>query len=193
MVEKTFDNRFRHGKCHFDLVGTNPAAVEMSSARFEKATFDQQIGPEIAVRLTDSTPFAHELKRQAFTLRLKCGIAHTSVGPVLFLLWWVPPINDGKPFALYELILNPTHTGTLERLKQVARQTHLHLILVGPRQVFLDVYEFENTFRLEKLISVSEGTCEEYRGMDFIAAKQEYDLTYDLMELFSMGSEANFD
>lgn len=182
--ERAFDNRFRHGKCHFELAETNRAEAGISGARFEKATFDEEIGPEIVLRLTDSTPFAYELKREAFALSLKSGVAQTSVGPVLFLLWWIPPVTDGKPFALYEQILNPTHAGTLEGLRLIARQTHLHIVLIGPAQELVDVYEFENTFGLEKLISVSESACKEYCNMDFIAAKQEYDVTYDLTELF---------
>lgn len=55
----------------------------------------------------------------------------------------------------------------------------------------LDVYEFESTFGLEQLIPVSESACREYAEvMDFIAAKQEYDETHDLMELFNMSEPA---
>jgi hypothetical protein len=147
MAERTFDNRFRHGKCHFELAGTNPATVGMTGARFEKLTLDEEIGPEIVVMLTDPTPFADELKRrEPFGLRLKSGAARTSVGPVLFLLWWIPPITTGRPFALYEQILNPTNTGVLQMLRELVKQTHLHLILVGPGQELMDVYEFESTF-----------------------------------------------
>ena len=184
MVERTFDNRFRHGKQHFELAETSPATVGMTGARFERTTLDEEIGPEIVVMLTDPTPFAHELKRKRFALRLKSGVAQTSLGPVLFLLWWIPPVTNGKPFALYEHVLNPTHTGVLELLRQIAKQTHLHLLLIGPDQALLDVYEFESTFGLEKLISVSESACKDYPGMDFTSAKQEYDQAYDLMQLF---------
>jgi hypothetical protein len=189
MAERTFDNRFRHGKCHFELAGTSPATVGMTGASFEQTTLDVEIGPEIVVMLTDPTPFAHELSRERFELRLKSGVAQTSVGPVLFLLWWIPPVTNGEPFALYEQVLNPTHTGILEMLRQIARQTHLHFLLIGPGQAgqaLLSVYEFKSTFGLEKLISVSESACKEHSGMDFVAAKQEYDRTYDLMELFRM-------
>ena len=34
------------------------------------------------------------------------GAARTSLGPVLFLFWYMPPLINGKPFALYEHILN---------------------------------------------------------------------------------------
>jgi hypothetical protein len=144
MVEKTFDNRFRQGKCHFELAGTNPVAAGMFGAKFEKVTLDEEIGPEVVVRLTDLTPFAHELKRERFELRLKAGAAQSKVRPVLFILWWIPPVTNGTPFGLYEQILNPAHTGVLEILRQIARQTHLHLIPVAPGQELLDVYEFEN-------------------------------------------------
>ena len=193
MVEQTFDNRFRHGKCHFELGEMGPVAAGVTGASFEKATLDEEIGPEIVLFLTDSTPFAHELKRERFELHLKSGVAQTSLGPVLFLLWWMPPITNGKPFALYELLLNPAHTGVLEVLKQIALQTRLHLVLIGPSQELLGVYEFKNVFGLDNLIPISESACKEYGGsMDFIAAKQEYDRRYDLMELFS-ASEASAD
>jgi hypothetical protein len=187
MAEESFDNRFRHGKCHFELSETSRVAVGVTGARFEKATLDEEIGPEIVLFLTDSTPFAHELKRERFELRLKCGAARTNVGPVLFLLWWIPPVTNGKPLALYEQLLNPANTGILEMLRQIARQTHLHVVLIGPGQELLAVYEFGSTFEVEKLISISESACKEYgASMDFIAAKQEYDQTYDLNELFGM-------
>ena len=99
----------------------------------------------------------------------------------------MPPITDGKPFALYEHILNPIHPGTLAGLKQLSIQTHLHLLLFGPGGTLLDVYEFESSFNTGDLIPICEWACKEYSGMDFSAAKQEYDTTYDMMELFHRG------
>ncbi len=96
------------------------------------------------------------------------------------------PITDGEPLALYEQVLDPTHPGTLEGLRQTARQTHLHFILVGPNQKLLDVFEFENKFGLEKLVPVCEAACKEYAGMDFDTATKEYHLGYDLMKVFHM-------
>jgi hypothetical protein len=54
-AERAFNNRFRHGKCHFELARTNPADFGLAGARFEKTTLDEQIGPEIVVMLTDTT------------------------------------------------------------------------------------------------------------------------------------------
>jgi hypothetical protein len=185
MKERTIDNQLRHGKRHFELVPTRPAALG-SGALFEEVTLGEEVGPEVVLMLVDLTPFAHELKQlKPLSLRLKGGVAPTSSGPILFLLWWIPPITNGKPFALYEQILNPTNERTLEGLRRVARQTHLHLILVGAGQELLDVYEFENTFELDKLVSGAERACNDYGSLDFNAAKQDYDETYDLMELFA--------
>ena len=187
MAEERIDNRFRHGKWHFEMGETNSVAAGVSGARFEKATLDEEIGEEIVLFLIDSTPFAHELKRERFELHLKSGAARTSTGAVLFLLWWIPPVTNGKPFALYEQLLNPAHPGVLKMLRQMARQTHLHIVLIGPDQELLDVYEFESTFGAEKLISISESACKEYGAcMDFIAATHEYEQNYDLMKLFAM-------
>jgi hypothetical protein len=44
----------------------------------------------------------------------------------------------------------------------------------------------KNVFGLAKLIPFSESACKECDSMDFIAARQEYNETYDLMQLFRM-------
>ena len=176
MADAGIDNRFRHGKWHFEMGETNPVGAGVSGARFEKATLDEEIGEEIVLFLIDSTPFAHELKRERFELHLKSGAAPTSTGAA----------------ALYEQLLNPAHPGVLKMLKQVARQTHLHIVLIGPGQQLLDVYEFENTFGAERLISISESSCKEYGDCtDFIAATHEYEQNYDLMKLFAMSEPGN--
>jgi hypothetical protein len=189
MAERMFDNRFRQASVTSNWRQQALRLSDTACARSEKVTLDEAIGPETVVMLIERTPFVHEFKRQSFALRLKSGAVQTSLCPVLFLLWWIPPVTNGKPFALYEQILNPAHIGVLEMLRQIARQTHLHLLLIGPGQELIDLYEFEGTFGLDKLISVSESACRKYRGLDFIAAKAEYDLTYELMELFAMSGE----
>ena len=182
------NNRFRHGKAHFEAAADISLSSTRSGMRFEKAVLDPETGPETVLILTDTTAFAYELaRRQPFELRLTSGAVRTSLGPVLFLFWYLPPVTDGKPFALYEHILNPTHRGTLSGLQDAAHQTHLHLVLVGPDSELLDVYEFENVFDIGNLVPICEWACREYPEMDFAAAKQEYDSTYDMMELFNEG------
>jgi hypothetical protein len=182
------NNRFRHGKTHFEAAPGIPLSPTTSGMRFEKAVLDPETGPETILILTDATPFAYDLaRRRPFELRLTSGAVRTSFGPVLFLFWYIPPVTNGKPFALYEHILNPTHTGTLAGLQQAAEQSHLHLVLVGPGSGLLDVYEFENVFDIGNLVPICEWACREYPEMDFTAANHEYNNTYDMMELFHEG------
>ena len=185
MPEKSFDNRFRCGKCHFEWTPTSDLAPGATGAIFENAILDHDVGLEAALILIDSSPFVQELKhRKPFELSLKAGFAETRVGPILFLLWWVPPIINGMPFALYEHLLNPTSSGTLRGLRQLARQTHLHVVLLGKDQRLCDVFEFENVYGFNNLISPVETASKEHPCMDFAAVKREFDQTYDLMELF---------
>jgi hypothetical protein len=182
------DNRFRHGKAHFEFSGDVPLASAISGMRLESAVLDPEIGMETVLILTETTPFADKLKeRQRFDLQLTPGAARTSLGPVMFLLWWMPPVTNDKPFALYEQILNPTHPGVLAGLRKAAKQTHLHLLFVGPGGKLLDVYEFENVFQFDRLVPICERACEDHAGMDFAAAKKEYGSSYDVMELFREG------
>lgn len=163
-------------------------ASAVSGMRFENVTLAPEVGIETALILTETTPFAYKLKeRQPFDLQLTSGAAQTSLGPVLFLLWWMPPVVDGKPFALYEQILNSTHPGVLSGLREVARQTHLHLLFFGPSEELLDVCEFENVFQIGNLIPVCEEASKEHSEVDFAAAKEEYKNSYDIMELFREG------
>jgi hypothetical protein len=185
-MPQTFDNRFRYGKRKFEMEFAIPGNDRKAGTRFETFILDEEIGPESVLVLTDPTPSAYELKREPFELRLKTGVAQTSFGPILFLLWWLPPITNGKPFALFEHILNPAHIGVLEGLTQLARQTRLHLLLLGPCNKLLGLYEFENIFGLDEFIWFVEKACVEYAGMDFAAAQAEYERDYDLLGLFQM-------
>jgi hypothetical protein len=67
------------------------------------------------------------LANVSLSLNLKAGIAATAYGPVLFLIWWIPPIVNGRPSALYEQVMNPLYfknlllTPTRHPLTQRAR------------------------------------------------------------------------
>lgn len=180
-----FDNRFRHGKSHFEFSGPLGLPPGASGARFERVAIDPEIGPELVVLLLDFTPFAHQLNAlEPFELHLKCGGVRTGAGPVLFLLWWIPPVTDGKPFAMYENILDAAHASTREWLRRASLQTHLHVILIGPGGELVGLYEFENTFELDQLALVRESGRVGYQDIDFAAAEREFKQTYNLTQLF---------
>jgi len=96
---------------------------------FEEVTLDERIGPGAVALLIDPKP-AELLAKVSVTLKLKAGIVATAYGPVLFLIWWIPPVVNGRPMALYEQVMNPLYSKTSEVLRRVADQTHLHVLIV---------------------------------------------------------------
>ena len=183
-MKQTFNNRL-HSKHQFSFSGPLGLPHNTVGFKFQELTLEPEVGPELAAMWVDPTPFAVELsKKRPFELRLNSGAVHTSAGNVLFLLWWVPPIHDGKPFAVCEQPLNPASARIVEGLKRASQQTHFHVILVGPGETILGLYEFENTFEFDKLASLAEAISKGRPAGDFTAARQEYERSYDLMGLF---------
>jgi len=68
-------------------------------------------------------------------------------------------------------------------LRRLSTQTHLHVLLIGPGQKLLDVYEFENTFDFDSLLPIVE-TSLQGPALNFDAAKSEYEETYNLRTIF---------
>jgi hypothetical protein len=67
-----------------------------SGVVFEEITINKRVGPEAVALLID--PEADELLAKTnLNLNLKAGIAATAYGPVLFLIWWIPPILTCSP------------------------------------------------------------------------------------------------
>lgn len=179
------DNRLRNRDIDYRVSFPDlPSTV--SGTRFLETVLDPEVGAEVALVLVDQTDFAHQLvHRSPFELRLKTGAVRTSLGPLTFLLWWVPPVTGGMPFALYEHLLNPTERRAFEMVERLTAQTHLHALLVGPGQELLDCYEFENTFQCDALLPVLE-SASMGPTIDLEAAKREYEQMYDLPTLFHM-------
>lgn len=184
-MEGRQDNRLRNRDIEYHVYFDDlPAAA--SGTRFFQTVLDPAVGSEVVLLLVDQTDFAQQLARRSpFELRLKTGAVQTRFGVLIFLLWWVPPVSDGLPFALYEHLLNPSARGSLEMVRRLAIQTHLHVLLIGPGQELLDCYEFENTFHCEAMLPIIE-PASIGPTMDLEAAKREYEGMFDLRTLFQM-------
>lgn len=79
-------------------------------------------------------------------LRVRCGLALTEVGPILFILWWIPPVDsDGVPRFLKAHILNPMHKGTREVLNRLGTQKYLHVALIGAGPCILGLHELRTS------------------------------------------------
>lgn len=184
-METRHDNRLRNRNIEYNVHFPELPATA-SGTRFFQTILDPAVGSEVVLVLVDQTNFAHQLaNRNPFELRLKTGAARTSIGPLAFLLWWVPPVSNGMPFALYEHLLNPTERSALEMVQRLSAQTHLHVLLIGPGQELLDCYEFVNTFECDALLPIIESALMG-PALDFEAAKWEYEQMFDLPTLFQM-------
>ena len=150
---------------------------------FEELSLNDRIGPEAVALMIEDDPSSLLAKRR-LNLNLKAGIAETVFGPVMFLIWWIPPLVNGRPFAFYEQLLNPLHPGTTHILQQFADQTHLHMLLLDQTGKVHNLFEFENTFGFDHLKACAENEglgCDE--NSNFELAKVAYEASYDPTEL----------
>jgi hypothetical protein len=151
-----------------------------SGVLFEEVTLDQRIGPEAVALLIEPEPDELLAKRR-LDLNLKAGIAATDYGPVLFLIWWIPPIVSGRPTAFYEQIMNPLYANTSEILRRVSEQTHLHVIVTNETGRVVTVFEYENTFGFAGIRAAVDGARVAWHGpADFAEAKGAYEREYEI-------------
>jgi hypothetical protein len=153
-----------------------------------QVVLDPDVGSEVVLLWIDRTPFVHELQRIApFDLILKTGVANTSHGPLIFLLFWVPdPVNPDQPFAVAEAHANPFNSQHITTWRDLARQSHWHLFLVGAGDEQAGFFEFENTFSLVEALNQVERACQGMPHDDFNLAKAEFCEKYSIEDLFQM-------
>lgn len=145
-----------------------------SGVLFEEVTLDERIGPEAAALLIQPEP-DELLAKGRLDLNLKAGIAATAYGPVLFLIWWMPPIVSRRPAGFYEQVMNPLYPNTSEVLRRVAEQTHLHVIVTDGTGQVVTVFEYKNTFGFVGIRADVDGARVAWRGPgDFAEAKRAY-------------------
>jgi hypothetical protein len=180
-------NKWSHGQTEFVLPPL-PAHLRGKEGLLPlDLVVDPQVGKEVALFLLDPTPFIHDLAAlNPLTLQLKSGLYNTSYGPLLFLLFYVPdPIEPDRIFVGFDLHVNPFEVTHLEVWRQLARQTHWHLVLVGGDGQLVDFYEFENTYNLDRTLDYA---VEATRGMphgSFDMAKQEFISSVSVEDLFA--------
>src|SRR5260370_28650377 len=103
---------------------------------------------------------------------LKGGTSRTSAGPVLFMIWWFPPLINNSPFAAYELLTSPEPSPTGRQLLATAsRQSHLHLVILDEHEDILDVVEFENKYGLDRLEIIGAVVAKDLILYDFVLAR----------------------
>jgi hypothetical protein len=156
-----------------------------SGVLFEEVTLDERIGPEAVALLIEPEP-DELLAKTRLDLNLKAGIAATVYGPVLFLIWWIPPIVSGRPAAFYEQVMNPLYPNTSEVLRRVAEQTHLHVIVTDGTGQVVTVFEYKNTFGFVGIRAAVDGARVAWCGPgDFAEAKGAYQQQYEIDDILA--------
>jgi len=151
---------------------------------------EDRIGSEMALLLIDKTPFIYTLaKVKPFDLMLKTGMVVTSHGPLAFLLFYVPKAGTpDDPYFSNDYHLNPFDTAMMATWRDLARQSHWHLILVDADREVQDVLEFENVYGLGDALDQMTQTIESRQPGNYALAKQEFCDKYSLQDLFNLSA-----
>lgn len=172
---------------HWELPTLPPFFEGRSGILAFRATLDSSIGPEMVLPIFDHTTFVFDLAAlRPFELFLKSGVVRTSAGPVLFLLFWLRNPKDDKPFAMWDITLNPHDSAQIQRYWELAHQSHWHVFVLGLANEVMGMYQFENGFGLADAIAFAVEACRPVPCLDFEAAKAEYERDYSLADLFAM-------
>lgn len=154
-----------------------------SGVLFEEVTLDKSVGPECVALVVESEP-DELLRRPELTFNLKTGIADTSYGPVLFLIWWIPSARDRRPIAFYEQVMNPLNPKTSMILHRLADQTHLHMLVLDSKGQVQNLFEYKNTFDFDKLLeAVARPRAVRPESDDFRLARKAYEQEYEMEDI----------
>lgn len=175
------------GKAHFEL-GECPLFDLVPDAVIAPmpAILEDRISTEMALFLIDKTPYIYTLaKVKPFDLMLKTGMVETSHGPVAFLIFYVPNAADpGHFFFVHDCHLNPFNPSMMATWRDLARQSHWHLILIDGKKEVVGVLEFENVYKLGVALDAMTKAVGEMHPGDFNLARQEFCEQYSLPDLF---------
>ena len=155
------------------------------------AVVEDRIGTEMVLLLFDRTPFIYTLaKVKPFDLMLKFGMVETLNGPVVVLLFYVPnAATPDDPYFAHDYHVDPFDVGMMASLRDLARQSHWHLILVDGDQEVQSLLEFKNVYGLGEALAAITDAIEDVQHGNFALAKQEFCNEYSLQDLLASGEE----
>lgn len=177
------NSRFGLRECPgFDLVGD--AGITPIPAVFER-----RIGSEVALALIIKNAYIRELaKIRPFDFRLTTGLVQTRFGPVAFLLFYVRnPADPSDPYFAHDYHLDPLDPGAMAVWRDLARQSHWHLVLVDGAQQVQDVFEFENVYDLGDALDTFAEAVAGMATLDFTRAHQEFSNQCSIDDLLKIG------
>jgi hypothetical protein len=185
---QAFENKLTVRKSHYVMPSLPPELANTEGIITWSLVIDPKVGTETCLLLLDRTPFINTLSKvRPFDLRLKSGLVRTDHGPIFFLLFYVPdPDRPGEVFTAIDVHVNPCDPLHMIGWRDLARQSHWHLILLGFGDKLVDLFEFLNTFELGKTLDQVEAVCEKLPHGSFDDAKAEFCATYTLDDLMQL-------
>ncbi len=153
------------------------------------AVINLEVGDEVVLYLKDSTPFINTLaKTRPFNLRVHAGVARNLHGCLGFFIFWIPsPYNPLVPLVIYDAYVNPRSETQLGLWRELAFQTHWHVLLLDSKNEQRGFFEFSNTFRIQECLDAMEQGCQGIEAVDFDKAKAVFMSERPLEDLFKAG------
>lgn len=180
------ENKWKHGKVHFQLPPMHPMLISSPGIKPIKAILDKDIGEEIVLLITEPKNKIGEFEGRNITrFMLKVGLVNTSYGPVCFLLFYFPDPLTGAQVT-YENTVNPKDYDQLATYKCLANQSHWHVIMADDSGEVVNFFEFPNGYGLADTLVQINSVCENMAVMDFMSAKGEYEKKYTIEQLHAM-------
>lgn len=176
-------NKWTRGRVELRVPPLPPELRQRSGCIIDTATFDRQVGPEVYLAILEDTEYAAKLARtRPFELFCKPGLARTSHGMVVFMLFTVR--SRDERVAWYELFLDPHQMGTIKMLSAWGQQSHFKALVIDYEEGRVrDWFEFENSFGIgEVAATVGQTIGHEPKG-NFQLAQQEFMRDYSVDDL----------
>lgn len=147
------------------------------------------VGQEVVFFLKDGTPFMNTLaETRPFNLRVHGGVAQNQFGCLGFFVFWIPsPFSERVPLAIYDLYVNLRNEKLLGMWRELAFQTHWHMLLLDRNNEQRGFFEFRNTFRIQEFLKEMEDYCRGIPVLDFEKAKMQFMAQRSVEDLFHEG------
>ncbi len=180
------DNKWRHGKVHFELPPLPPTLIASLSIKPISVVLDNDVGQEIILLVTEPKNKVKEFEGRSITrFMLKAGLVNTSFGPVCFLLFYFPNPLTGVQVT-YENTINPKDHQQLSIYEQFSSQRYWHVVIADDSGEVVNFFEFPNEYGLGDTLEQIDNVCRNMQVTDFMSAKAEYEHRYSIDQLLEM-------
>jgi hypothetical protein len=191
-MHESKDTKWLHGPARFAPPVLPKGSAGRDGLMPMSAVINLEVGKEIVFYLKDSTPFIEVLaKARPFNFRVYGGLGRTQHGCLGFLVFWIPsPSIPSIPIATYDLYVNFDNEALLGMWRELAFQTHWHMILLDKAGEQRGFFEFINTFQIHTVLNEKQQYNRWIPVIDFEKAKAEFMARYCIEDLFSAGASS---